>query len=229
MKRLATAILVATALTATVQPPARIRPRDAKKFVGKDVVMCGRIVTYMCSHADMVLLNVDKPYWSNDASIGIRWSQIPEFGERIEDLLLGAEVCATGRIERVEKQYVLVVDAPSSMTLTGSNAARSDIFAPEAVRSCRPEVEQPTLTREVKPNYTSTAMAGKVQGLLLLEAVVLPNGTVGNVRIVRSLDRESGLDDEGIMAVRQWRFRPGKLRGQVVPMIVSIQLSFRLR
>ena len=45
--------------------------------------------------------------------------------------------------------------------------------------------------REVKPAYTAEAMRAKVQGTVLLDCVVMPDGTVGRVQVVRSLDSSS--------------------------------------
>lgn len=90
-------------------------------------------------------------------------------------------------------------------------------------------VDLPRVLREVRPNYTADAMRAKVQGTVLIEAVVLPDGTVGNVQIVRSLDTVFGLDQEAIRAAKQWRFAPGTRFGQPVPVLVTIELTFTLR
>ena len=90
-------------------------------------------------------------------------------------------------------------------------------------------VETPRLLREVTPRYTAEAMRAKVQGVVLVEAVVLPDGSVGDVTVVRSLDRVFGLDEEAIKAARQWRFLPGTRFGEPVAVLVTIELSFTLR
>lgn len=90
-------------------------------------------------------------------------------------------------------------------------------------------VVAPRLLKEVKPAYTGDAMRAKIQGVVTVEAIVLPNGTVGDVRIIRSLDRTFGLDDEAIKAVRKWAFAPGTRFGQAVPVLVEIELTFTLR
>jgi protein TonB len=81
----------------------------------------------------------------------------------------------------------------------------------------------------VKPQYTAEAMRAKVQGTVWLNCVVLPDGTVGNVEIVRSLDSSFGLDQEAVKAAKQWRFRPGVRQGEPVPVLVTIELTFTLR
>jgi TonB family protein len=92
-------------------------------------------------------------------------------------------------------------------------------------------VISPVLIREVKPNYTGDAMRAKHQGVVEMEAVVLPDGTVdpNRIKITRSLDSTFGLDQQAIIAVKQWRFRPGTLKGQPVPVIVNVELTFTLR
>jgi protein TonB len=90
-------------------------------------------------------------------------------------------------------------------------------------------VTSPQLLREMKPNYTVDAMRAKVQGMVLLECVVLPDGSVGEVTILKSLDKVFGLDEEAIKAARQWRFAPGRRFGDPVPVVVTIELAFTLR
>ncbi|HZI80019.1 MAG TPA: TonB family protein [Vicinamibacterales bacterium] len=87
----------------------------------------------------------------------------------------------------------------------------------------------PQLVREVKPAYTADAMRAKVQGTVWLECVVMPDGTVGRVEVVRSLDSTFGLDQEAIKAAKQWRFRPGTRFGEPVPVLITIELAFTLR
>ncbi len=90
-------------------------------------------------------------------------------------------------------------------------------------------VNLPQPLKEVKPQYTADAMRAKVQGTVLLECVVLPDGSVGAVEVVRSLDSTFGLDQEAIKAAKQWRFRPGTRFGEPVAVLVTIELTFTLR
>jgi protein TonB len=89
-------------------------------------------------------------------------------------------------------------------------------------------VTAPTLIRSVEPKYTAGALVAKLQGSVELDVVVLPNGTVGEVHVARSLDRAFGLDQEAIAAARQWLFRPGTAQGKPVDVLVKIVLDFRI-
>lgn len=90
-------------------------------------------------------------------------------------------------------------------------------------------VVSPRLVYEVRPNYTSDAMRAKIQGIVTMEAVVMPDGSVGAVQITRSLDQTFGLDQEAIRTVKKWRFQPGTRQGQAVPVLVEIEMTFTLR
>jgi TonB family protein len=90
-------------------------------------------------------------------------------------------------------------------------------------------VESPRLLRSVRPNYTAEAMRAKVQGVVRLEGVVMADGSVGDVKITRSLDPVFGLDQEAIKAAKQFRFVPGTRFGQPVAVLVGFEIEFTLR
>ena len=92
-----------------------------------------------------------------------------------------------------------------------------------------PGVTMPTLIERVAPKYTVGAMQARIQGVAMVECVVLPDGTVGDARIIRSLDPRFGLDEEALAAAKRWRFRPGRLNGKPVAVMVTIELSFSVR
>ena len=69
-------------------------------------------------------------------------------------------------------------------------------------------------------------MRAKVQGSVWLECIVMPDGSVGEVKVTRSLDPIFGLDQEAIKAAKMWSFRPGMRQGEPVPVIITIELTF---
>jgi protein TonB len=90
-------------------------------------------------------------------------------------------------------------------------------------------IEDPVPVREVKPNYTNDAMRMRIRGTAVLECIVLADGTVGPVRILRSLDHTFGLDEEAIKAAKQWRFRPARRQGQPVAILITIAMDFNMQ
>lgn len=95
--------------------------------------------------------------------------------------------------------------------------------------AAREGVTLPRLLRKVDPKYTADAMAAKIQGVVVLEVVVLADGSVGKVAVVRSLDSIYGLDQSAIDAVSQWKFTPGTKDGTPVAVAVTIEMTFTLR
>jgi len=91
------------------------------------------------------------------------------------------------------------------------------------------DVSMPRLLSDVRPRYTSDAMRARVQGAVLIGCIVNTKGEVTDVKVLRSLDATFGLDQEAMVAARQWRFLPGRRRGEPVPVVVSIELVFTLR
>jgi TonB family protein len=71
-------------------------------------------------------------------------------------------------------------------------------------------------------------MRARIEGSVLLEAVVGIDGRVGAVHVVRSLDPLNGLDEQAVRALQQWTFTPGMKDGLAVPVLISVQLSFTL-
>jgi periplasmic protein TonB len=90
-------------------------------------------------------------------------------------------------------------------------------------------VSLPTVIRDMKPSYTPQAIAAQIQGTALLSAVVLADGTVGEVTVIRSLDTQYGLDAQAVSAARQWLFNPGTKDGVAVAVRVTIEFTFTLR
>jgi TonB family protein len=87
----------------------------------------------------------------------------------------------------------------------------------------------PREKRRVDPQYTAEAMRAKIQGVVLVAAVVQTDGRVTDVRVIRSLDQSFGLDTKAIEAARKWEFYPGTRFGEPVPVLVNIELTFNLR
>jgi TonB family protein len=77
------------------------------------------------------------------------------------------------------------------------------------------------------PLYSDEARRAGIEGIVVVRARIDALGRVDAPRVVRELG--SGLDQNAVVAVRQWRFRPGSRDGVAVPMNVEIAIAFTLR
>jgi protein TonB len=83
----------------------------------------------------------------------------------------------------------------------------------------------PTQTKKVAPVYPADAQAARVQGVVILEAVIGANGKVTEARVLRSVPL---LDQPAIDAVRQWEYTPTLLNGAPVPVIMTVTVTFTM-
>lgn len=98
---------------------------------------------------------------------------------------------------------------------------------PPVTKPLRPggDIRTPTKTKHVPPVYPEIARSNRIQGVVILEAVISESGHVRDVRVVRSIPL---LDHAAMDAVRQWQFTPTLLNGQPVPVLLTVTLSFVL-
>jgi TonB family protein len=223
------AVLIATLLVAAQDVP-RIDVRDARKNVGKRVMGCGAVTTHHCPRPQRTTyLDLDTPYWEEGVSVAIPAASRAAFGDRIEDRYVARSICATGRITREDKRFIITVSQPSDLRIDREPQPPPVRLKPSAVRGCDDGVELPQVLVRTKPEYPPAAQAKRLGGIVLLDGVIEADGTVGDVVVVHSLDAASGLDAEAVKAFKSWRFTPGTVSGRQTAVVVGVQLKFDVR
>lgn len=107
---------------------------------------------------------------------------------------------------------------PSTM-----DAPLSPVTAPVRVGGT---IRPPTKIKDVKPVYPSIAESARLQGTVIVEATIGPDGTVSDARVIRSIPM---LDEAALDAVRQWAFTPTLSNGVPVPVIMTMAVNFTLQ
>jgi TonB family protein len=87
-------------------------------------------------------------------------------------------------------------------------------------------VTRPRVLKRVEPQYSDEARRNKWQGVVVLEVVIDEKGKVVEARVVKSLGM--GLDEQALKAAKKWKFAPGTKDGKPVPILVDLQVDFRL-
>ena len=87
------------------------------------------------------------------------------------------------------------------------------------------EILAGSLIRKVEPKYPPLAIAARIQGPVVLEAVISKAGTIENLRLVSG---HPMLAAAAIDAVSQWRYRPYILNGDVIEVETEITVNFVL-
>ena len=82
------------------------------------------------------------------------------------------------------------------------------------------------LSKNIK--YPTMAMENNIQGRVVVQFVVTKTGSIGEVKVVRSVDRD--LDREAIRVCKSLpKFTPGKMNGQAVNVWYTLPVNFKLQ
>ena len=84
----------------------------------------------------------------------------------------------------------------------------------------------PQIVSQVQPRYPEVAKAARVQGIVILEAIINTEGQVEDVKVLRGPDllQQSAMD-----AIVKWKFKPGTLNGKPVKVIFTLTVNFTLK
>ena len=86
-------------------------------------------------------------------------------------------------------------------------------------------VKAPVKVTDVKPVYPPDAMTARVQGVVIIETIVGPDGSIENARVLRPVPM---LSDAALAAASQWRFTPTELNGTPVAVMLTVTVNFTL-
>jgi TonB family protein len=154
----------------------------------------------------------------------------------------GAEAIVLGKIERDAKAIKINITALS--VLTGKQMARETFSIPRtremdelAAQLTQPDgatyltgqngVTMPACAYCPNPDYTEEARKNKIEGTVVLTAIINRSGKVENILKVKGLS--DGLTEQAMAAVHQWQFKPAQdSRGNAVTVMVPLDVVFRL-
>lgn len=111
---------------------------------------------------------------------------------------------------------------PTASTPTVSAVPK--LVVPEKVRVSS-GVAEGRLIRQVKPEYPALAVRARIQGTVVLQAVIGKDGMVQNLR---AMSGPPLLIESAMNAVRQWRYQPFYLNGQPVELETQVNVHFTL-
>ena len=89
------------------------------------------------------------------------------------------------------------------------------------------EISKPVRLGGSQPAYTELARKARIQGVVIVEAIIDKAGLVTNVRVLKGLPM--GLDQSAVDAIKTWRFKPATLNGRPVSVYYSLTVNFRLQ
>ena len=87
------------------------------------------------------------------------------------------------------------------------------------------QIKEPKKLKNVAPVYPDIAKQARVQGVVILECTISPQGKVTDVKVLRGIPL---LDSAAVDAVKQWVYTPTLLNGVPVPVIMTVTVNFKL-
>lgn len=87
------------------------------------------------------------------------------------------------------------------------------------------DIKEPKKVKHVPPAYPEDAKRDRVEGVVILEAVIGTDGTVQEGKILRSVPQ---LDKAALDAVMQWKYTPTLLNGEPVEVVMTVTVTFSL-
>jgi len=88
------------------------------------------------------------------------------------------------------------------------------------------EVSKPECLSCPNPRYTEIARRARVQGLVIVKAVITREGDVAEIEVLEGVSM--GLTEAAVDAVKTWKFKPGTLHGKPVDVYYRLTVNFEL-
>ena len=122
--------------------------------------------------------------------------------------------------------FTMRVDMPNLTSASGSwvlNFAQLDDTLP-AYQQPKGKLSAPVALRKVDPKYPQTAIKQRIDGEVILYAIIRQDGRVDSIQLVRGVDPL--LDQNAMEALSRWQFRPATREGQPVDIEAVVHIPF---
>jgi protein TonB len=98
---------------------------------------------------------------------------------------------------------------------------------PPALRAVRVggRIKEPTKLKSVPPVYPDAAVVARMEGVVILECLINPQGRVAEVKVLRGAPL---LEEAAVEAVKQWVYTPTLIEGVPVPVVMTVTVRFDL-
>jgi TonB family protein len=128
------------------------------------------------------------------------------------------------RVFSGKKYYSLTINMPNLTSAGGSWIMR---FAELNQTRQAGELTAPVAMNKVDPAYPPDLIKDRVEGTVTLYAVIHSDGSVSEIRVLRSLDDR--LDENAVRALGRWHFRPATKNGQAVDLEAVVVIPFKVK
>jgi TonB family protein len=122
-----------------------------------------------------------------------------------------------------ERGFAPLPPAPPTQAAGGGLEPEPPAPWAEGVVRAADLIVQPTKVKHVSPKYPAEALQNGIEGVVVVEARIEPDGRIFNVRVVRSIPV---FDQAALDSVLQWEFTPTLRNGVAVPVLLTATFKF---
>jgi TonB family protein len=137
--------------------------------------------------------------------------------------ILGAAACCVVALATCASALALHTDV-SALTPSAENQASAPA-APTKIHVKSSIMVRQRISGD-NPTYPKELRAKKIQGTVVLDAAIGKDGTIENIRVVKSPDKQ--FSESALAAVRTWRYRPYLLNGDPIKVDTTVNVIYCL-
>jgi protein TonB len=126
-------------------------------------------------------------------------------------------------VEEVDRE----LDIPVDDTVYGIPESGPPSAEPDGPIMVGGDVKPPEKIFSPQPSYTEIARKARIQGVVIVQAIIDRDGGVTNVKVLKGLPM--GLEEAAVDAIKQWKFKPATLNGKPVTVYYNLTVNFKLQ
>lgn len=125
-----------------------------------------------------------------------------------------------------KKIHTMYINLPNLTSASGSWVLNFAELQERRSAGATNNISAPLAVRKVDPKYPTSLVTARVEGEVVLYAIIRADGSVDSIQVLKSLDPE--LDRNAIEALARWRFSPATRDGSPVDVESVVHIPFRI-
>ena len=178
----------------------------------------------LLEHGQGVLQNrIEAHKWMNLAAARASSEYQPSFAEGRDRVAASMSPADIAEAQKRAREWLEAFDRGAELPVPPPPPPA----APETPIRTGGAIATPARLKYVEPVYPPVAISARIQGVVIVEATIGPDGRVTDAKILRS--PSPLLDAAALDAVRKWEYAQTLLNGVAVPVIMTVTVTFALK
>lgn len=167
-------------------------------------------------------------------------SSVDDLTTAIDDYMLTkARVRATDAPWTKKRKFMVREYSIGGFAVTVHAAIKHHVIVMAYQKQCFPStlpppeeageiVTKPSLDQKEVPQYPIEARKSKAQGDLVFQLLIRADGTIGDLCLIYNSQPGMGFEESAVNAIRKWRYKPARVKGEPVEVPFTVFVSFHV-